>query len=358
MGPCSLIHSFSYAISHVYTFFKTRSSDLPLSGFPLFLNMPFFQQLSWIVLLSALVLQPYIETASIQKQPSSSPKPPSASRPVVPPAKPQSVKKVATPRPKKASYTRKKAASTPVVNPAACKPFTEHFTTAVGVGGSQWKSLSSRSDSLRMTPGGGIELVLNRPAGAVTLSKDGTTNDKLGDGATINSTFSFLYGKVTTTLQASGVPGTITAAVLIGTETSDEIDIEIAGGDPTHWQTNVFRTAPGETSPLYGVFGGMHGYLGNGRCDAFHTYVVDWSPARIQWSVDGQVVRTLTPSQTLHGGQQHYPSAPSRIQIGVWDASNPSGTSQWAKGPIPWSKVGKTPITSHIKSLVVECPYS
>ncbi|KAH9817345.1 family 16 glycoside hydrolase [Melampsora americana] len=187
-----------------------------------------------------------------------------------------------------------------------------------------------------MTPGGGVELILQPPAGPVTTSKDGSTNDKLGDGATINSTFALLYGKVTFTLQASSVPGSVTAAVLIGTKTDDEIDVEILGGDPTHWQTNVFRSAPGETEPLYGVFGGVEGYSGNGRVDQVHKYVVDWSPTRIEWSVDGQVMRTLTPSGTLHGGQQHYPSAASRIQIGIWDASNPSGTSEWAKGPIPW----------------------
>lgn len=329
--------------------------------------MTIFHQLSLILLLSALVLHPYTEATltegystskhmsrrdaphrAVYQAKSQNAKPQSPSRPVKPNQK--------TPAPtfkNVAMKTRQTAAPS-----VACKPFTEHFTTTVGTGGSQWVSLSSRRDSFRMTPGGGLELVLNPPAGAVTVSKDGHTNDKLGDGASINSTFSLFYGKVSYTLQASGVPGTVSAAVLIGTKTDDEIDVEILGGDPTHWQTNVFRSAPGETSPLYGVFGGVHGYPGNGRCDAFHTYLIDWSPSRIQWSVDGQVVRTLTPAQTLHNGQQHYPSAPSRLQIGVWDASNPSGTSQWAKGPIPWSKIGNSTISAKIKSVVVECPYN
>lgn len=207
-----------------------------------------------------------------------------------------------------------------------------------------------------MNPGGGVDLVLNPAAGPVAVSHDGQTNDKLGDGATLNSTFALLYGKVTFTVTATDVPGSVTALVLLGATTADEIDIEILGGDPSHWQTNVFRPAPGEAEPLYGVFGGIEFYP-KGTAGSTHTYVVDWSPERIVWSVDGQIARTLTPDQTLHGEYRHYPSALSRIQVGLWDASSPVATSQWAKGPIPWEQRQNKPISALIKSIMVECPY-
>ncbi|MBW0465999.1 hypothetical protein O181_005714 [Austropuccinia psidii MF-1] len=238
-----------------------------------------------------------------------------------------------------------------------CQPRLDRFTTPVSAAGSSWRALSTRRDSYQMTPGGGAELILNPPQGVVKVSADGKVNDKLGDGSTFNSTFSLLYGKVTVTMTAAPVPGAVTALVLMGTKTMDEIDVEILGGDPTHWQTNVFRPAPKETEPLYGVFGGVESYPKNGVVGQTHTYVVDWSPKQIVWSVDGQVVRTLTPAQTLHNGAEHYPSALSRIQLGLWDASNPLGTSDWAKGPIPWSKLKGKPIKALVKSVQVECPY-
>jgi len=238
-----------------------------------------------------------------------------------------------------------------------CQPRTEDFESCTDSLPSTWVSLSRNPNSYNMEPTGGVNLVLNPAAGPVAVSKDGgKTNDKLGDGATLNSTFALLYGKVSFTVTATDVPGSVTALVLFGTASADEIDVEILGGDPTHWQTNVFRPAPGEAEPLYGVFGGVESYP-NGTTASTHTYAVDWSPERIVWSVDGQVSRTLTPDQTLRNGYRHYPSALSRIQIGLWDGSSPAGTSEWAKGPIPWSKRQNKPISALIRSVTVECPY-
>ncbi|KAI9617587.1 hypothetical protein H4Q26_012885 [Puccinia striiformis f. sp. tritici PST-130] len=90
-----------------------------------------------------------------------------------------------------------------------------------------------QSQAHKMIAGGGVNLALNPPKGPVSLSADKKTNDKLGDGSTLNSTYSFLYGKVSLTVAASDVPGAVVALVLFGTTTADEIDIEILGGDPT-----------------------------------------------------------------------------------------------------------------------------
>ncbi|KNE91482.1 hypothetical protein PSTG_15112 [Puccinia striiformis f. sp. tritici PST-78] len=236
-----------------------------------------------------------------------------------------------------------------------CTPMSETFKSSRLP--PSWIQLSTNPQAHKMIAGGGVNLALNPPKGPVSLSADKKTNDKLGDGSTLNSTYSFLYGKVSLTVAASDVPGAVVALVLFGTTTADEIDIEILGGDPTHWQTNVFRPAPGETEPLYGVFGGVHGYANGGTTGGTHTYTVDWSPRGITWSVDGQPVRHLSPEQTLHNGQQHYPSARSRIQLGLWDASSPEGTSDWAHGPVPWAKRQRKAVTASIKSITVECPY-
>ena len=50
----------------------------------------------------------------------------------------------------------------------------------------------------------------------------------------------------------------------------------------------------------------------------------------------------------------HYPTHVSRIQLGIWDASSPSGTSEWAGGPIDWKKAPEE-IVATFHSVTVEC---
>ena len=77
----------------------------------------------------------------------------------------------------------------------------------------------------------------------------------------------------------------------------DEIDVELLGGDPKHWQTNVYAPRPDDTQPLWGVFGEIENVGSGSTVSEFHNYTIDWSFDRIEWSVDGRAVRTLTPCQ-------------------------------------------------------------
>lgn len=47
----------------------------------------------------------------------------------------------------------------------------------------------------------------------------------------------------------------------------------------------------------------------------FHTYTVDWNKDRIEWLIDGSVVRTLTYSDSLTLGGQNYPQTPMRLKV-------------------------------------------
>lgn len=64
-------------------------------------------------------------------------------------------------------------------------------------------------------------------------------------------------------------------------------------------------------------------------------------------------LRGATDETTKNGGM-HYPQHAAKIQLGIWDASNPLGTSQWAKGPINWDKA-PAKMTAVVKSVTVEC---
>lgn len=48
--------------------------------------------------------------------------------------------------------------------------------------------------------------------------------------------------------------------------------------------------------------------------DDFHTYTIDWSPERIEWSIDGQVVRTREKKDTCdETGLCKFPSDPAYV---------------------------------------------
>lgn len=96
-----------------------------------------------------------------------------------------------------------------------CEPFQTSFAPGV-------VSASPGTPFLALSPPGSystdahdLQLYLTKPSGTVTTT-DGV-NNVVGEGATVNSTFTFLYGRVTYTLAAPVVPGVVTAAILIGT---------------------------------------------------------------------------------------------------------------------------------------------
>ena len=75
------------------------------------------------------------------------------------------------------------------------------------------------------------------------------------------------------------------------------------------------------------------------------------------------ISRGLTPgsgwdcalaAETEINGTMHYPSHAARVQLGIWDASNPAGTSEWARGPIDWKAAPKR-ISATFKSVTIEC---
>ncbi|KAJ3479159.1 hypothetical protein NLI96_g9250 [Meripilus lineatus] len=211
----------------------------------------------------------------------------------------------------------------------------------------------SKRTSYEVT-GDGLELFLDKPSGAIQ-TKNGV-NSKIAEGSTINSTFVIRYGKVNIDFDGPIQPGVVTAAILIATHERDEIDIELLGGDPTHWQSNIFAYGPQDKHPLWGVFGEIENYPKKSTIADTHKYTIDWNEDRIIWSVDGVPIRILQKDDTYKHGGLHYPSHPSRIQLGIWDASNPRGTSEWAKGPINW-KAAPSRMIATFRSIQVECPY-
>ena len=99
--------------------------------------------------------------------------------------------------------------------PSQCKPFEGTFAPGDVSGSPGTPFLALSPSGSYSTAQNDLQLYLTKPSGKIA-TVDGV-NSLVGEGATVNSTFTFLYGRVTYTLAAPVVPGVVTAAILIGT---------------------------------------------------------------------------------------------------------------------------------------------
>lgn len=83
--------------------------------------------------------------------------------------------------------------------------------------------------------------------------------------------------------------------------------------------------------------------------ETFHTYAVDWTSSKIEWLLDGKVVRTLDYAAAVDG--TNFPQTPMRIKIGIWaggDPNNAKGTIEWAGGETDYAD---GPFTMYVESV-------
>ncbi|KAI9007271.1 concanavalin A-like lectin/glucanase domain-containing protein [Gaertneriomyces semiglobifer] len=156
------------------------------------------------------------------------------------------------------------------------------------------------------------------------------------------------YAKISAKMSAVAVPGVVTTLITMS-ERGDEIDWETVGNDPNNIQTNIFYKGILE----YGKHGDIHPVQDIG---AFHTYEIDWKSSGLTFSIDGRVVRTVTPtsenakSAMLPAGENWYPTTASLIQFSVWEHQG-----SWAGGPVDWSKHPTNMLPAWFESLDIQC---
>lgn len=183
-------------------------------------------------------------------------------------------------------------------------------------------------------------------AGNVTYGPDGAsfTISKSGDSPIITSNWYIMFGKVTTVIKASPGVGIVSSSVL-QSDDLDEIDWEWLGADSTEVQTNYY----GKGLTLAYDRGGKSPIATSQS--AFNTYTVEYTSAAVTWSINGQIVRTLTPASA---DTNQYPQTPMQVKIGSWsagDSSQPVGTVTWAGGSTDYTK---GPFSMVVKSVTVE----
>ncbi|KAL2757636.1 glycoside hydrolase family 16 protein [Sodiomyces alcalophilus JCM 7366] len=153
-----------------------------------------------------------------------------------------------------------------------------------------------------------------------------------GQAPQLMSIFYIMFGRVEITMKAAPGAGIVSSLVL-QSDTLDEIDLEWLGADPHEVQSNYFGKGR-VTDYNRGQFHPME----RNNQDNFLTYVIDWTKDRVEFHVDGTLVRTLAYHDADH---DQYPQSPMQVKFGAWsggDPANAEGTIAWAKGPTDFSQ--------------------
>ncbi|KAJ9051572.1 putative glycosidase CRH2 [Entomophthora muscae] len=126
----------------------------------------------------------------------------------------------------------------------------------------------------------------------------------------------------------------------------DEIDWEWVGSDLNSAQSNFYSKG------IRDFTNGMAHEI-EGDHSGFHDYTLVWTPDLIQWTIDGNLVRTVERKDS------RFPVSPARIEIGLWDGGSGSkGTSDWAGGKIDWDSpdvASKGYFGMLLQSVKIEC---
>ncbi|KAF2006480.1 glycoside hydrolase family 16 protein [Amniculicola lignicola CBS 123094] len=171
--------------------------------------------------------------------------------------------------------------------------------------------------------------------GSVDRRDDGTTFtiEGSGDAPTLKSTFYLFFGRVSIIMKAANGQGIVSSAIL-QSECLDEIDWEFLGSNTTHVMTNYF--GKGNTTDYTR---GKEFAMAAPQED-FHNYTLDWTAERIQWWLDGKMLRELKYGEALGG--KNYPQTPMNIRLGSWSGgdvkNNDPGVVEWAGGATDFKK--------------------
>lgn len=192
-----------------------------------------------------------------------------------------------------------------------------------------------------------VDASFNTTGGSPDYGVDGAefTIAEQGQSPTIISKFYIFFGSVSIIMKTAKGTGIISSIVL-QSEDLDEIDWEFMGGNGTHAMTNYFgkgNTTSFDRAAYFPVSSDVR--------ENFHNYTLDWTKEKLDWIIDGQIVRTLKFGEA--NGGLNYPQTPATVRLGIWaggDESMPQGTIDWAGGK---STYKDTPYTMYVKSALV-----
>ncbi|OJJ48677.1 hypothetical protein ASPZODRAFT_62923 [Penicilliopsis zonata CBS 506.65] len=187
--------------------------------------------------------------------------------------------------------------------------------------------------------------IWNVTNGEITTASNGTMfqiKEKL-QSPTIESTFYIFFGIVESHVQMASGAGVVSSVVL-ESDDLDEIDWEWVGYNTSGVQSNYY--GKGNTTSYDRA--GYH-YVPNAATE-FHNYTTHWTHEKLEWWIDGELVRTLLYEDAVDG--RNYPQTPSTVRYGIWPGGDPSestGTIEWAGGEINYTAGPYTMIVEKVR---------
>ncbi|KAF2210830.1 glycoside hydrolase family 16 protein [Cercospora zeae-maydis SCOH1-5] len=176
-----------------------------------------------------------------------------------------------------------------------------------------------------------------------------------GQAPTIASDFNIFFGRFEVTMKAASGTGIVSSIVMESADL-DEIDWELLGSDNGQVQSNFY--GKGNTTTYDRV---VYHPVSDPQ-NIWHTYGIDWTSERIEFSIDGTVVRTVPYASALTIDGRNYPQTPMQLKLGSWagGASPDEGTVEWAGGKTDFAQ---GPFAMAVKSVNVmnynpACQYS
>ncbi|GAA6011634.1 hypothetical protein JCM11491_004713 [Sporobolomyces phaffii] len=237
------------------------------------------------------------------------------------------------------SYGQGYCAPTPVCQ---SNNYTFSDTSRIQMNHSAWNGDPSKYDfTLEVEDTSDKPIVANNALQLVLSEK--------GGGTKVSTTRTILYGTIQAAVQSVAQNGVVTAFITMS-GVKDEIDWEFTTSNTSEAQNNYYWEGDVNNYENGGTA------ISKNRDTTFHVFGMNWTPDRLDWTIDGKTVRTLLKSDTTNG---RFPQTPSRIQFSVWPAgisSSPKGTVDWSGGMIDWSQTGSQGyFASQVQWLSVQC---
>ncbi|KAI8952164.1 concanavalin A-like lectin/glucanase domain-containing protein [Xylaria longipes] len=167
-----------------------------------------------------------------------------------------------------------------------------------------------------------------------------------GQSSTLTSNFYFFFGRTEVMMKAAKGQGII-SSIVWGSDTLDEVDWEFKGGNESWAFSNYY--GKGNTN-VTGT-GGDHPVTGS--IFDLHNYTTVWTKDKLEWHMDGHLVRTLLAEEANH--TMNFPQTPMTLRLGSWVGGDSehqaSGTVEWAGGETDFSQA---PFQMYVESAHVE----
>ncbi len=151
-------------------------------------------------------------------------------------------------------------------------------------------------------------------------------------GAEIYSNNSWLYGRYEMRMRVAKGGGILSTFFTYKNQSEvegnfwEEIDIEVFGKSNAEiWQSNIIL---GSTRPT--IQSHEEHEVEDSLGDAYHTYVLEWTPDYVAWFLDGVEVRRITGTSTVTSLTN-----PQSLRFNIWASESVEWAGDWSDSVLP-----------------------